>query len=93
MKRTVTLAVRVMTLLVLIGGRVQPDTGKDAPFANVGRDLAVLFDKCVSYLKQRSGKTFKPRNQLLRIIDERIVIDALAAGDDQPVEGEMARSA
>ncbi len=87
MKRTVTSAVRVMRLLVLIGGRVQPDTGKDAPLANVGRDLAVLFDKCVSYLKQRSGKTFNPRNQLLRIID------ALAAGDDQPVEGEMARSA
>ena len=54
---------------------------------HVGRDLAVLFDKCVSYLKQRNGKTFKPRNQLLRIID------ALAAGDDQPVEGELAGSA
>ncbi|MFQ5828838.1 MAG: hypothetical protein ACE5JD_06740 [Candidatus Methylomirabilia bacterium] len=49
--------------------------------AKVSGDLAGLYDEYVSYLKRGSGTRFKPGNPLLRVIDGRVVIDAVASGD------------
>ena len=90
MKRTITLSVFGMTLLILVsGGRAQADSGKGGSLAKVSRDLAVLYDEYVSYVERGSGETFKPKNSLLRVIDERVVIDAVASGDAGALQSDL----
>ncbi len=90
MKRTVMLSVAGMILLILASaGHAQRDGGKDGLVAKVSRDLAVLYDEYVSYVERGSGETFQPSNPLLRVIDERVVIDAVASGDTGALQSDL----
>ena len=89
MKRRVCLLVFSMTLLIPAGGRAQAGSGKDGPMAKVSRDLAVLYDEYVSYLEQGSGEAFKPSNPLVRVMDNRVVIDAVASGDPGALQSDL----
>ncbi len=84
------LAVLGFSLLIPAGvARAQAGRGKDGPMGKVSNDLAVLYDEYVSYLEQRSDKTFKPSNPLLRVIDDRVVIDAVASGDVGALQSDL----
>ncbi len=84
------LAVLGMSLLVLAGvGHTQTGSGKDGPMAKVSGDLSVLYAEYVSYLEQGRVKTFKPSNPLLRVIADRVVIDAVASGDAGALQSDL----
>ena len=84
------LAVLGFSLLIPAGaGPAQAGGGKDGPMAKVSRDLAVLYDEYVSYVERGSGETFKPSNPLLRVIDERVVIDAVASRDTGALQSDL----
>jgi subtilisin family serine protease len=89
MKPIITLCVVLIWLFVLTAGRAQADTGKGGPMAKVDRDLTVLYDEYVSSLAYGVGAAFKPRNPLLRVIDARVVIDAVASGDVHVLQADL----
>jgi hypothetical protein len=73
----------------LTGGRVQAETSKGELMAKVSPDLAVLSDEYKLFVAQRGGEVFKPTNPLLRIIDERVVIDAVASDDVHALQADL----
>lgn len=77
------LAVLCLSFLIPAGiSRAQADSrGKGGPMGKVTHDLTVLYDEYISYLEQGSGEPFKPSNPTLRVIDDRVVIDAVASGE------------
>ncbi len=67
----------------------QADTGKGGPMAKIAADLIVLYDAYVSYLAKGGGPAFKPNNPLLRVIDGRVIIDAVASGDVNALKSDL----
>jgi hypothetical protein len=84
-------SILVAGLLVvgLASGRVQAETSKGELMAKVSPDLAVLSDEYKSYLAQGGSKVFKPSNPLVRVIDGRVVIDAVASGDVSALQADL----
>ena len=74
-------AAMVAVLLVLIGCHGAIEAGKDSTMAKISPELVRLYDEYVSYLAQRNGAAFRPSSPLMRVVDERVVIDAVASGD------------
>ncbi len=89
MRRTVVLSVLGGALITLAGAHAQADSGKDGPLAKVSHDLAVLYVEYVSYIEQGSNEPFNPSNPLLRVIDDRVVIDAVASGDVNALRSDL----
>lgn len=46
----------------------------------VGLELIALYDEYSSYLASRSAGAFRSGNPLIRVIEDRVVIDAVASG-------------
>jgi hypothetical protein len=65
----------------LVGGRARAEISKGEAMAKVSPDLAVVYDEYRSYQAQGGGGVFTPRNPLMRVIDGRVVIDAVASAD------------
>ncbi len=92
MKPTVVVVVFTMMLFVLsgAGAATKSEKGsKGGAMANVGFDLARVYDEHESYLAAVRPRVFKSSNRLLRIVDERVVIDAVAAGDAHTLKTEL----
>jgi hypothetical protein len=81
MQRIVLRFVVVIGLCILASGRAWATTYKVGPMAKVSHELVIVYDEQESYLAQGSGAAFKPSNPLMRIIDGRVVIDAVASDD------------
>lgn len=57
------------------------------PSSKVSPDLVALHE---SYLEaRRSGAGFRPDNPLLRVVEDRVVIDATAAADARALETDL----
>ncbi len=79
-----------LSLLIPTGvGLAQARGGKGGPMGKVSNDLTILYDEYVSYLEQGSDETFKPSNPLLRVIEDRVVIDAVASGDAGTLQSDL----
>ena len=90
MKGIVTLSVCGTILLIVAGGgNAQAGSGKDGPLAKVSGELAALYDEYASYVERGSGETFRPSNPLLRVINGRVVIDAVASGDAGALQADL----
>ena len=55
--------------------------GKNGPMARLGLDLVQLHARFTGHQARIPGQAFVPRNRLLRIHDQRVVIDAVAVSD------------
>jgi hypothetical protein len=55
--------------------------GKKRWLFKVDHDLATLFEEYESFLQEGSVAAFKPSNPHLRVVDGRVVIDAVASGE------------
>jgi len=47
----------------------------------VAPELATLYDEYSSYLASHRAGVFQPSGRLVRVVDDRVVIDAVASGD------------
>ncbi len=63
--------------------------GKDGPMAKVGFDLALLFREHEAYEQGGRVGAFTPGNRLLQVRDERVVIDAVAAGEASALRADL----
>ena len=67
-----------------------PEPKKVGLMARVGFDLANLYEEYQAYVDQHgSDEGFKPSNPLLRVIDDRVVIDAVASGDAAALSADL----
>lgn len=62
--------------------------GVSAKTGKIGPELLALHD---AYREaRRSGVDFQPNNPLIRVVDDRVLIDATAAGDPRALEADLA---
>jgi hypothetical protein len=59
--------------------------------ARVGPDLALLYDEYAPHQALRPGVAFQSSNALIRVIDARVVIDAVASGDASTLKSDLER--
>ena len=84
----------LVALIVWFGGCGLPNSQSDQQQAKsmgkVGTELITLYDEYSSYLA--SGKkngVFKPKNSLIQIIEDRVIVDAVASGDSNVLKADL----
>lgn len=100
MKHSVRLSVLVLSVSVVVALMMasgpaagQTPKAKAGPMAKVGTDLAALSDAHEAYQLRSSATAvrgpFKPQNPLARVVDGRVVIDAVASGDVDALRADL----
>ena len=62
---------------------------KAAQMPKVAAELVTLYDEYSSYLTSDSARPFKPTDPLVRVIDSRVVVDAVASGDVNVLKSDL----
>ena len=57
--------------------------------SKVAPELTSLYDEYSSYLASHSAKPFQPANPLVRVIDSRVVVDAVASGEVNVLKADL----
>jgi hypothetical protein len=57
--------------------------------AKLTPNLAVLYEQHTSHLTQRSAVVFSSNDPLVRLVDERVTIDAIASGDVEALKSDL----
>lgn len=71
------------------GSQLASTQGKKRWLSKVDHDLAALFEEYETFLQGGSVGAFKPSNPHLRIMDGRVVIDAVASRDSKELLTEL----
>lgn len=83
----------VVALLAYAGGCTMSDaqsTGNKAGWTSkVAPELITLYDEYSNYLASGKSGVFKFTNSLVQVIDDRVVIDAVASGDASVLEADL----
>jgi len=81
------LTVLSITFLVLAAGSGLAAVDKDGPMAKISPELLALYD---AYLAaQRGGIPFSPNDPLVRLVDDRVIVDATASGNVAALETDL----
>jgi hypothetical protein len=57
--------------------------------AKVAPELTALHDEFASYLASDRARPFRPGNPLVRVIEDRVVIDAVASGEASALQADL----
>jgi hypothetical protein len=57
--------------------------------SKVAQELIALYDEYFSYLASHSARPFQPADPLVRVIDNRVVVDAVASGDVNVLKSDL----
>jgi hypothetical protein len=57
--------------------------------SKVAPELTSLYDEYSSYLTSHGSKPFQPANPLVRVIDSRVVVDAVASGEVNALKADL----
>jgi len=83
----------VVALVAYVGGCTMSDvqsTGNKAGWtAKVAPELITLHDEYSSYLASGKSGVFQSTNSLVQVIDDRVVIDAVASGDATVLKADL----
>lgn len=60
--------------------------------SKIAPELNALHDEYSAYLASKSKNAFRPTNTLLQIVDDRVVIDAVAAGEASALQADLVAS-
>ncbi len=86
MKRWVLILVAVF---VLAGGSANAQNGKNGPTAKLMHRLEALHEQYSKHLAQRSTLAFSFNDPLVTLVDDRVVIDAVASGDAEVLKSHL----
>ncbi|HEY7555381.1 MAG TPA: hypothetical protein VIH18_11290 [Candidatus Binatia bacterium] len=66
-------------------------TAKDnaGGMAKVAVELRSVYDEYSTYVASHQGGVFQPTSRLVRVVDDRVVIDAVAAGDVDVLKSDL----
>ncbi|HEV8341178.1 MAG TPA: DUF4214 domain-containing protein, partial [Candidatus Binatia bacterium] len=76
-------------VFVLAGSSAKAQTTKDGPMAKLTHSLIALHDQYNAHLAQRSVLPFSSDEPLVRIVEDRVVIDAVASGDVEILKADL----
>src|SRR6266436_3388660 len=62
---------------------------KPGKMSKVGPELMSLYDQYSSYMKSHNAGAFQPTDRLVRVIDDRVVVDAVASGDVNALKADL----
>lgn len=62
---------------------------KSGPLSKIGLDLAILKHEHAEHVRRNGRTPFEPGNDILPVIDEFVVVDAVAFGDAVSLKGEL----
>ena len=79
----------VAAVLILAGNPAKAQTRKDGPMAKVTHSLAALHEQYVAHMAQRSAVSFRSNDPLVRVVDDRVVVDAIASGDVNALKSDL----
>jgi hypothetical protein len=67
----------------------QATAAKAGQMSKVAPELIALHEEYSSYLRLRNAGAFRSTGPLVRIVDDRVVIDAVAAGDVEVLKSDL----
>ena len=79
----------VATALLFVIGSANAQTGKAGPLAKLPHSLVALHQQHTAHVAQRAVVPFASSDPLVRLIDDRVVIDAIASGDVDTLKADL----
>ena len=83
----------LILFLFCVGGcaasDAQPPAGKTGLMTKLGLELIALYDEYSSYIASGKRGVFKPSSLLVQLIDDRVIIDAVASGDANALKSDL----
>jgi hypothetical protein len=70
-------------------GDFQDAAVKKERTAKISQELAALYDEYSSYLASRQAARFKSSDPLVQVIEDRVVVDAVASGDAKVLKSDL----
>ena len=83
----VALAVSLVSSGSCTSGQTVGDKG--GRMSKVTNELAALYEEYSAYVASGRGGVFKPNDPLVRVIDDRVVIDAVASSDVNVLKSDL----
>jgi hypothetical protein len=68
---------------------VQQVAEKNERMPKVSQELTILYGEYSSHTASHRPGTFQPSSQLVRVIDDRVVVDAVAAGEADVLKSDL----
>src|ERR1044071_2485908 len=75
--------------LIWLGGSVLAQDAKKEPMAKLAHSLVSLHEQYSTYLTQRSAVPFSSNDPLVKLVDNRVVVDAVASGDVNALKADL----
>jgi hypothetical protein len=79
----------VATVLLFVIGSANAQTGKAGPMAKLQHSLVALFQQHAAHVAQRAAVPFSAGDPLVRLVDDRVIIDAIASGDVNTLKADL----
>ena len=76
-------------ILVLAVGSATGQTSKGGPMAKLTHSLVLLHEQHAAQLRQRSAASFKSDDSLVTLVNDRVVVDAVASGDVNVLKSDL----
>jgi hypothetical protein len=89
MKRWVSVLVLAIVLACVPESQGQVRTGKNGPMAKLTHSLVALHNRYAAHLAQLNATPFRSGNPLITVIDDHVVIDAVASGDVNVLKADL----
>ena len=71
------------------GGSASAQSAKNGPMAKLAQSLVNLHEQYTTYLAQRSAVPFSSSDPLVTVVDQRVVVDAVASGDPNVLKADL----
>jgi Subtilase family len=77
------------SLVILASSSARAQTSKDGPMAKLTPSLIVLYEKHRAHTAQRSTMPFGTEDALVALVEDRVVVDAVAFGDVEVLKSDL----
>ena len=89
MKHRVLIFAYIVFFLFISGTLATAQSGKGGPMAKLAHSLLNLHEQYTTYLTQRSAVSFSSSDPLVTVVDQRVVVDAVASGDPNVLKADL----
>src|SRR6187551_1564696 len=89
MKHRVLIFAYIVFFLFISGTLATAQSGKGGPMAKLAHSLLNLHEQYTTYLTQRSAVSFSSSDPLVTVVDQRVVVDAVASRDPNVLKADL----
>src|SRR6266481_3096324 len=79
----------VAAVFILAGSSANAQTGKDGPMAKLRQSLVALHQQFTTHTAQSRALPFRSNDPLVRTVEDRVVLDAVASSDVNVLKTEL----